>query len=635
MKKTRDPFSIKISGGDIADRELPGFSDRRYEGTGIPSREMSSLRRAIHPLVTKLALGLLILGGVIISTRLLWLQIAVGQEYRNIAEGNRIRLEVIPAQRGLIFDSLSKPLAINIPNVSLVLTPADAPHSDDERYAILDQISKIVELSLDKSRKIDWQSYVPVTLVEHLSHDQTVKLVVLASRSPGLNVQILNERQYVLGSAAAHLLGYIGAISPEDLLLKDLNYQYQDYKGIAGAEVTYESVLRGQAGKREVEVNNLGKPQQVYASEDPVAGNNLTLTVDSELQSILAMAMEKTLQTTKKTKGAAVALDPQTGAVLALVSFPTFNPNAFSLGENNAELTTTLLSSDQPLFNRVYGGTYPAGSTIKPVIGLAALEEGIITSTSTMNSVGGIWAGNRWFSDWKAGGHGLTNIYKAIAESVNSFFYTFGGGTDTKEGLGPNLLAKWLRLFGFGQTTGINFSGEAAGLVPTPEWKLANISERWFLGDTYNLSIGQGNLLVTPLQLASAYAALINGGNIWQPYYIKVVTSPNNESKITEPQLLKTLPVNRDNLIIISRAMRETVLTGSARSLAVVPIPTAGKTGTAQAPGGDPHAWFAGFLPYDNPRLLLVVLIENGVEGSVAAVPVAREVFSWYAQNRL
>ena len=635
MINKRDPFSIKIAGGDIADRDLPGFSDRRYEGTGIPAPEVSSLQRAIHPLFTKLVIALLVIVGAVLLGRLLWLQVAQGQQYRQVAEGNRIRLEVIPAQRGLIFDSHGLPVAVNTPNLALVLVPADASTTSAERKMLFDEVAKIADIAAGDVSSIDWHSYVPITLAEHLSQDQAVRLVTLSSRLAGMSVKILPERKYILGDAAAHLLGYMGEVSPDDLKLLSLDYQYHDYKGIAGVEDTWESVLRGQTGKREVEVNNLGKPQQVYASVDPVAGTNITLTVDSELQNILVVAVKRTLVANHKTKGAAVALDPQTGAILALASFPTFDPNLFSTGGDQAELAAILANTNQPLFNRVYAGTYPPGSTIKPIIGMAALEEGIITTNTTVNSVGGVWAGNRWFADWKAGGHGLTNIYKAIAESVNTFFYIVGGGTENRAGLGQELLAYWLRRFGFGQVTGVNLSGEAEGLVPTPEWKLDNIKERWFLGDTYNLSIGQGNLLVSPLQLASAYAALINGGNIWQPHYVKVLISATGDTQVYEPRLLKSLPVDRTNLEIISRAMRETVLTGSARSLGSVPAAVAGKTGTAQAPGGEPHAWFAGYLPFDSPRLLMVVLIENGVEGSVAAVPVAREVFTWFAQNRL
>ena len=337
MINKRDPFSIKIAGGDIADRDLPGFSDRRYEGTGIPAPEVSSLQRAIHPLFTKLVIALLVIVGAVLLGRLLWLQVAQGQQYRQVAEGNRIRLEVIPAQRGLIFDSHGLPVAVNTPNLALVLVPADASTTSAERKMLFDEVAKIADIAAGDVSSIDWHSYVPITLAEHLSQDQAVRLVTLSSRLAGMSVKILPERKYILGDAAAHLLGYMGEVSPDDLKLLSLDYQYHDYKGIAGVEDTWESVLRGQTGKREVEVNNLGKPQQVYASVDPVAGTNITLTVDSELQNILVAAVKRTLVANHKTKGAAVALDPQTGAILALASFPTFDPNLFSNNLLNSE----------------------------------------------------------------------------------------------------------------------------------------------------------------------------------------------------------------------------------------------------------------------------------------------------------
>src|SRR3989338_952168 len=234
MINKRDPFSIKIAGGDIADRDLPGFSDRRYEGTGIPAPEVSSLQRAIHPLFTKLVIALLVIVGAVLLGRLLWLQVAQGQQYRQVAEGNRIRLEVIPAQRGLNFDSHGLPVAVNTPNLALVLVPADASTTSAERKMLFDEVAKIADIAAGDVSSIDWHSYVHITLAEHLSQDQAVRLVTLSSRLAGMSVKILPERKYILGDAAAHLLGYMGEVSPDDLKLLSLDYQYHDYKGIAG-----------------------------------------------------------------------------------------------------------------------------------------------------------------------------------------------------------------------------------------------------------------------------------------------------------------------------------------------------------------------------------------------------------------
>jgi penicillin-binding protein 2 len=296
-----------------------------------------------------------------------------------------------------------------------------------------------------------------------------------------------------------------------------------------------------------------------------------------------------------------------------------------------------LQDSNRPLFNRVVAGEFPAGSTIKPVMAAAALEEKIINENTTINSNGGIRISEWIFPDWKAGGHGLTNVKKALAESVNTFFYYIGGGYDNFKGLGIDKIVKYFKLFWLGQPTGIDLPSEGTGFVPTPAWKEEAKDEVWYIGDTYHVSIGQGDVSVTPLQVANYTAFFANGGKLYKPHLVKqVLDSQNQVIKDMPTEVLATGFVSPQNIEIVRAGLRQTVLSGSARSLNSLSVPIAGKTGTAQwSTRHQPQAWFTGFAPYDNPQIVVTILVEEGGEGSAAATPIAKEIFDWYFKNRL
>ena len=287
---------------------------------------------------------------------------------------------------------------------------------------------------------------------------------------------------------------------------------------------------------------------------------------------------------------------------------------------------------DRPLYNRSMGGEFPSGSTIKPVISAAALQEGIITESTTFLSNGGLRIDKWFFPDWKAGGHGMTNVRKAIAESVNTFFYIIGGGYEGTTGLGVDRLAKYFKLFGLGSQTGIDLPGEVDGFVPSKEWKETTKKENWYIGDTYHLAIGQGDLNVTPLQVANYTAYFANGGKLLVPHLVKEIRPSGSQVGTPVPvKIIRSGIVNPAYVQIVREGMRQTVVAGSARSLQQVPVPMAGKTGTAQwSTKKDPHAWFTGFAPYDDPTIVITILVEEGKEGSTIAVPIAREVLQWY-----
>jgi penicillin-binding protein 2 len=321
-------------------------------------------------------------------------------------------------------------------------------------------------------------------------------------------------------------------------------------------------------------------------------------------------------------RGSAIVMDVRDGSVLALAALPAYDNNVFAGKVSSTAYQLLLENPDRPLFPRAWAGQFPSGSTIKPLIVTAALAEGVVTARTTVTSIGGIHVGPWFFPDWKVGGHGTVNARSAIAWSVNTFFYYVGGGYGGFIGLGVDRLTKWMRAFGLGAETGIDLPGEATGHVPSQEWKQETKNERWYIGDTYNLSIGQGDLLVTPLQMARMTAAVANGGTLVRPHV--VMSSSTAE--------LPRLDVDASALATVRQGMRETVIYGSGRALSVLPVPSAGKTGTAQWNSDKPnHAWYIGFAPFESPEIVVTVLLEEGGEGSSYAVPVAGEILrAWW-----
>jgi len=321
---------------------------------------------------------------------------------------------------------------------------------------------------------------------------------------------------------------------------------------------------------------------------------------------------------------------------LALVSLPSFSNNDFARGLTQEQYQAIANHPDQPLFNRCLSGEYPSGSTIKPVVAAAALEEGIINENTTVSSIGGLRIGQWFFPDWKAGGHGLTSVRKALAESVNTFFYYLGGGYGDFNGLGLERLVEYEKIFGLGAQSGIDLPGEASGFLPSKEWKEKIKGEPWYIGDTYHLAIGQGDLLVTPLQVAGYTAVFANGGALYRPRLVKqILNSLDQPIGEADGKPIKSNLLSAKNIEIVRQGLRAAVTAGSAQGLASAVVPVAGKTGTAQWSTSKPaHAWFTGFAPYDKPEIVITVLIEQGGEGSAAAVPVAREVLDWWFRNK-
>lgn len=565
---------------------------------------------------------------LLLAGRAFWIQEIQGDHYRRLAEANRLREVPLWPKRGIIRDRAGVILADNIPRFQVTMVPRDLLKGD-ELSLELGQAARLLGSSIGDIRALANATGTArdeaVLVADSLPYEQALSLAVALPKLSGFHLDIRPKRRYPLGETVpslSHVIGYVGKLSQDEYeTRRDAGYRRADEMGKIGVERTYETVLRGTVGGRTSEVDAFGRNQTVLREMASIDGQALSLTIDSQLQRTAETTLQVQLARAQATRGAVVALDPRDGSILALVSWPGYDNNFFSGSVSSTVYRALTNQVDEPLFPRALAGMYPSGSTVKIVIAAAALAEKVINSSTSVLSVGGIHVGPWFFPDWKAGGHGVTNVRKAIALSVNTFFYYVGGGYESFVGLGNDRLGTWMRTFGLGEKTGIDLTAEAPGFVPTKEWKQKTKGEPWFLGDTYNLSIGQGDLLVTPLQVATYAAAVANGGTLVRPH---VMSQPfaARASHVTDPATLETVRLG----------MRDAVIYGSARALSILPFPVAGKTGTAQWNANKKtHAWFTGFAPFDAPEIVVAVLIEEGGEGSSFAVPVAKEVLQhWW-----
>lgn len=592
----------------------------------------------------------LIIALIVMVGRLTYLQGIRGGQYFAAAEGNRIRLHVIQAKRGLMYDRSMRPLVTNATSFAINVLPNDLPRQPAERDRVLQSIAALADISLtdiyatlDEYKKYSFEA---LTLAEGIPIETALRLQIASTELPGIRIEASTERSYVnlyapvttsTPNSLAHIIGYVGKLTKDELEKKyALGYTPSDRIGKTGIEASYEDFLRGTYGRRKVEVDVSGRERLVLAEELPTPGRHVVLGIDLEWQRVLENALRKTLQAANAKRAAAVVLDPQTGVIRALVSLPAYDNNDFIHGIHVDRYTALTEDPNRPLFPRAISGTYPSGSTIKPLIAAAALAEGRITEQTSVLSTGGIEVGQWFFPDWKAGGHGITNVIKALAESVNTFFYIIGGGHKNQEGLGVETITRYLRAFGLAEPLGIDIPGEAAGFLPSPSWKENTKKERWYIGDTYNLSIGQGDVLVTPLQLASSVAMIANGGTRYRPHLVERVVDPiTGEVQPVEPQITGDVSVRPEQLAIVRRGMRACVERGSCRALANLSVDVAGKTGTAQwSQTKEPHAWFTGYAPASQPEIAFAIIIEEGGEGSKTAVPVAQEFLTYWSSTR-
>lgn len=578
----------------------------------------------------------------ILLFRLFTLQVVNGGDYQLKAEDNRIRPRYIEASRGIITDKDGAWLARNKPNFVLGLFPSDLPKKKSEREEIYQKIATISEVNVDEIRNQAEENglffFDMVTLKEDIAHDDALLLEQKIAGIQGVVVVPKSSREYAMLPGLGHILGYTGKISPEELI-KNPIYSNSDRIGKTGLESQYEEYLKGMDGVEQIEKNSKGTIVRILTQEgrrEPVAGNEISLYLDRGLQEKTAAALQsgmeqgKTLTGQEVSAGVAMVMDVKTGGILSMVSLPDYNNNLFSTNISSVDYEKLISDKSNPLFDRSIKGTYPPGSIIKIVMASAGLAEHVISPSTAFDTPPEIKIGDFIFPDWKD--HGVTNVERAIAESNNIFFYAIGGGYDKIKGLGIETMKKYWQLFGLGEKTGVDLPGEAAGFLPDSAWKQEAKGEPWYIGDTYHAAIGQGDLLITPIQMLRATATIANGGKLLQPQLVKkIIGSDGLVVKEFGPRIERENFIDPSIIKIVQEGMRLTITGGSAQNLNDLPVSVAGKTGTAQFLSNQKtHAWFECYAPYENPQIAIIVLIDGGGGGHEIAAPVAKEILSYF-----
>jgi penicillin-binding protein 2 len=619
-------------------------------------------------------LGLFILGSFALFTGRLWqFQFVQGQEYRRQAERQSTKLITVPASRGIIYDRTGERLVRNVPSFRITVVPAYLPDDEEQAKDVLIRLAVLLGIPYTTAERqgegdeaapgiremIEGVPYVapyrPIVIERNVEREKALLVAQEGSALPGVVVEVESVRDYPYGLLLSQVLGYLLPI-PEE---REQAYREEGYDpatdriGSAGIEATYEDYLRGQKGERIVEEDVLGRVLRVVEERAaPVPGDNVTLTINLGLQQAVDEALETGLGQAVSPRGVAIAMNPQTGEILAMVSRPTYDNNIFVQGVSQRDWERWQ-DVHRPLINHAVSDAVPPGSVFKIVMASAALQERVLTRRTQLRCPGRIVVPNKYYPNdpgqaqpfycWNEAGHGVLDVVGGVAHSCDVFFYKTGGGFEETDfdGLGVERIAEYARLFGLGEPTGVELPAESGGLVPTSDWKRHTYGESWSTGDTYNLSIGQGFLEVTPLQMLNAVNVVANGGTLYRPRIVHHVTNAEGETtQPFEPEIVRTVPISKEHLAVVREGMEGAVAYGTAaRRGQIEGLRIGGKTGTAQfcddimcGVGFEQpeHAWFTAFAPVEDPEISVVVFLYNGGEGSVTAVPVAREILAHY-----
>jgi penicillin-binding protein 2 len=669
-----------------------------------PHRSDATVRLWLLRLATLLVFGILV-------GQLALMQFVRGASFQAEATFNRVREVLSEGERGVLYDRDGRILARNTARFGVAVVPAELPDDPDytvsqaRRHALYADLLQVIEESLAvtapltatlvggapagsgplpaayfaganlpaaprplSSDEIDaivsqreaGSAFQPVLVADNLPREAALRIEEQRYRLPGVELQLRSTREYPFGADVSHLVGYMGPIPEETRgLYAEKGYPADSWVGWTGLEFSFEASLRGQSGRRVIEVDVNGRERATLGDEiPPRPGNNLILSLDMELQTAMRQALVAGV-TPKRSEGAvAVALDPRDGFVLGMVSLPAYDNNIFADGITEQEYTGIAEARGRPLVNHAIAGIYPPGSTFKLVPAAGGLEDQVITARTLLSDPGIIYLPNRYAPDdpnlaqpfvcwiYKLGGaHGDITVREALGESCDVFFYKLGGGWPLTnfDGMGIDALAAYARQFGFGQPSGIDLPGENPGLIPDSKWKRVTKGERWVTGDTYNMAIGQGDVLATPLQVGLMTMAVANGGALYRPQLVAAVTDAEGRLvQRSQPELIRQVPVSAKHLAVVREGMWMTVNAsfGTAPNAALADVTVAGKTGTAEffdpriprdGKGNLPtHAWFTAFAPYEAPEIVVTVFVYNGGEGSATAVPIARAILRTY-----
>lgn len=600
-----------------------------------------------------LAFGVLLLCvfGVLIW-QLAGVQIVRGVFYERLADLNQIRTIAVPAPRGVMYDRHGVVVARSRPSFVVEVVPAQLTDPHREVAAVARLVGAPETQLWRRLLFVNGATYKtfaaladavplgPIIIADDLHPEIVARFAEQSDKLPGIAVELVPVRQYPHGTLGSHVLGYVGQITQQEYeALKRRGYGSNDVVGKDGLEFTYDAVLRGTSGGRRVKVNSAGAAVARYPDVDAVPGNSLDLTLDWRVQQAAESAMAAQIAVIQKRigqriGGAAVVADPNTGAILALVSQPNFDPNDFAAGIKPSKYAAYLRDPLLPLFNRAISGSSPTGSTFKIVTSSAALATGVLTPDSTRYCGGAFALGDFVFYDDRAGGHGTLTVPQAITQSCDVFFYQVG------HQLGIDNLDRFAAIYGIGKRTGIDLPGETTGILPSPEWKKRVVKDDWYPGDTVNMAIGQGFLEASPIQMLKIVSAVANGGYLYKPYLVADIRDEHNHvAKRFGLTLQGRVPLTDVELDVIRRGMLGAIESpyGTANNVEIPGFHYAGKTGTAENsptldnPSGRNHAWFVCYAPYDHPKIAIAVFMEkSGNFGAVNAAPVAQAIVEAY-----
>nr|WP_303695788.1 penicillin-binding protein 2 [Mitsuokella jalaludinii] len=552
--------------------------------------------------------------------RAAYLQIYQGEYYAGLADGNRIRIVPSMAPRGTFYDRNGELLVTNRPGFSVSLLPLTAPISDD----VIARLSDLLKVPTDeiKTKIAGHSGFNPIRIKTDVTPDIVSIIEEQKSQYPGVVIEVTPIRDYILKQEGAHTFGYVSEINDTELeKMKDEGYKSGDIIGKFGIEKIYDKELRGENGGQQVEVDVSGKPVQILGRKEPVPGDDLELTIDIKLQQAAEKAVDEQLTQIGAHAAAAVVMNPQTGEILAMVSRPAFDPNLFAHGISSKEWNQLNNNPYHPMDNKTITGEYPPGSTFKIVTGTAALTEGVVTPDEQIFDSGHHWIIPKGNADGEA--LGWLNFRSALAHSDNVYFYEMGNR------LGIDRLEKYARMFGLGAKTGIDLPYEASGLVANRRYKEKNFDDgEWYLSETFDAAIGQGFNLVTPLQAAMVMGEIAADGKRYKPHVVNRIIAPDGSVvKDFQPELLSQLDVPEEDIKLVQDGLHDVTKYGTAASsFRGFTVDIAGKTGTAENSQGRDHGWFVAYGPFDNPNVVVAVIVENGGYGSQSAVPIGRKI---------
>ena len=609
---------------------------------GPRSATMRNPEREVHyfRLRVLVAMAFVLFCFTLLGARFAWLQVVKHEAYLAQAEQNRIAVLPVAPNRGLIKDRHGRIIARNYSAYTLEITPSKVASLEQT----IDQLAQVVEVQPRDRRRFkklmeDTKRFDSVPIRTRLSDEEVARFTAQRYRFPGVELRARLFRDYPLGQVGSHMLGYIGRISQRDLeriekLGDPAAYAGTDHMGKLGIEQSYESELHGTTGYEEVEITAGGRAVRTLKRTPSLPGNNLTLSVDIDLQKVVEQAFGDR-------RGALIAIEPKTGDVLAFVSMPTFDPNLFVDGIDPKNWDELNNDPDKPLLNRALRGTYPIGSTYKPFLALAALESGKRRTDTVIHDGGTFLFGNRVFRDSNKVPLGAVDMHRSIVKSSDVYYYQLAND------LGVDAIHDFMKPWGFGQITGIDVEGEQTGILPSTAWKERRFKQKWYPGETISIGIGQGYNAFTLLQLAHATASLANDGVVMKPHLVKEVEDLHTgEKRLTVPKESYRIPVKQEHMKFVRDAMVDVNVSGTGRvAFQGAPYKVGGKTGTAQVVGikqGEKynearvaerhrdHSLFIAFAPAEDPKIAIAVLVENGGFGARAAAPIARAAIDYY-----